>query len=126
MSDIQIIMADGRNLREFSAEERKAIFAQFAIAYVEELEKDVRSKPDEYAWADKSHEEVQRVASRMIDAIYHGRANNSNALKRAAKRIGLNGAMKYNQAFVQQCLEGNLAYKDELKALGLMLIAIYY
>ena len=102
MSDIRIIMAGGRDLREYSPEEKRNVFALFCAAYIEELEKDVQTKPLEYAWADKSHEEVQRVASRMISAIYHGRANNSNALKRAAKRLGLNGAMKYTEALIRQ------------------------
>lgn len=104
MSNIQIVMASGRLLTDLSEDDRRKAYAAFVEAYYMELKRDVETKPDEYAWPDKSTDEVRRVVVRMMNAVYHGSANNSNALKRAAKRMGLNGAMKYTEAFVRQAL----------------------
>jgi|ERR1700723_170941 len=104
MANIQIVMASGRLLAELPDEDRRKVYAAFVEAYYTELKHDVETKPEEYVWSDKSTDEVRRVVVKMMTALYHGRANNSNALRRAAKRMGLNGAMKYTEAFVRQSL----------------------
>lgn len=101
MANVRIVMKDGRQLSELTDREQADLYTAFVMAYVEELEKELQAKPDEYRWPDKSHDEVCRVVSKMVAAIYHGRANNSNPLRRAAKRLGLNGSMCYTEALVR-------------------------
>lgn len=75
----------------------------FRTAYTQELTKDVLGKPNEYAWPVS---DVPVVVERMTNAVYHGNFFLSNALKRTAKRLGLQPSKKYLHAFMVQALKG--------------------
>lgn len=104
MSDIRIIY-HGTPLEHCSDKEQRELYNAFVTAYYTELKHDVETKPQEYAWPDKSPQAIQDCVVRMILAINRGSAANSNALRRAAKRVGLNGSMCYTRALVRQCFD---------------------
>lgn len=110
MSDIRLIV-NGTPIQECSDKERRELYAAFVTAYYVALKHDVATKPEQFGWRDKSDEEVMRVVVRMMTAIHRGSAANSNALKRAAKQVGLNGSMI--RALVVHCFESAKGASDE-------------
>lgn len=76
--------------------------AGFKRLYARELARELNANPEEYCWPAS---EIPAVVDRMVTAIYHGRANNSNVLRRCSKRMGLTGSMKELVKFVQLAVQ---------------------
>ena len=68
--------------------------AEFERVYVEELQRAVRERPDEYCWP---IENATAVAGRMVSAIFSGSrcwSKDSHAIKAACKRLGIKHTYK--------------------------------